>query len=165
MAGLNTLRNWPLSRSSLKGPVACGCSWLRSKRSAQLVYAIDRSFRMTMVAVQNRNRNPGVTGDSFRISNPGVAYVQPNLLEALMIAETRSTPNILLLLCSTTAILMTLTGLAFLLRTHLLGTISPVPRLIGETDAISVALIFGGIAVALKTIEVRLRADRVSSLE
>lgn len=82
-----------------------------------------------------------------------------------MIAATRSAPNILLLLCSTTAILMTLTGLAFLLGTHLLGTFSRGPQLIGETDAISVALIFGGIAVALKTIEVGLRAERESYLE
>lgn len=82
-----------------------------------------------------------------------------------MIAATKSAPNILLLLCSTTAILMTITGLAFLLGTHLLSTFSRGPRLMGETDAISVALIFGGIAVALKTIEVRLRAERESSME
>jgi hypothetical protein len=82
-----------------------------------------------------------------------------------MIIATRSAPNILLLLCSTTAILMTLSGLAFLLGTHLLGALSRGPRLIGETDAVSVALIFGGIAVALKTIEVGLRAQRDSSPE
>ena len=77
-----------------------------------------------------------------------------------MIVATRSAPNILLLLCSTTAILMTITGLLFLLGTHLFTTLSPGQRLIGETDAISVALIFGGIAVALKTIEISLRSDR-----
>jgi hypothetical protein len=82
-----------------------------------------------------------------------------------MIIATRSAPNILLLLCSTTAILMTLSGLAFLLGTHLLDTFAHGQRLIGETDAISVALIFGGIAVALKTIEVGLRAQRDSSAE
>jgi hypothetical protein len=82
-----------------------------------------------------------------------------------MIVSTRSAPNILLLFCSTTAILMTLTGLAFLLGTHLLTTFSRGQRLIGETDAISVALIFGGIAVALKTIEVGLRAERQPSAE
>jgi hypothetical protein len=82
-----------------------------------------------------------------------------------MIVATRSAPNILLLLCSTTAILMTLTGLVFLLGTHLITTISQSQRLVGETDAISVALIFGGIAVALKTIEIGLRAQRESSLE
>ncbi|HTM17126.1 MAG TPA: hypothetical protein VL135_09485 [Terracidiphilus sp.] len=82
-----------------------------------------------------------------------------------MNVATRSAPSILLLLCSTTAILMTLTGLAFLLATHLITTFSRGTRLIGETDAISVALIFGGIAVALKTIEVRLRTDRASSLD
>lgn len=82
-----------------------------------------------------------------------------------MILPTRSAPNILLRLCSTTAILMTLTGLAFLLGTHLLNTFASSQRIVGETDAISVALIFGGIAVALKTIEISLRAERESSLE
>jgi len=77
-----------------------------------------------------------------------------------MIVATRSAPNILLLLCSTTAILMTITGLAFLLGTHLFTTFLRGQAVIGETDAISVALIFGGIAVALKTIEIGLRADR-----
>ena len=82
-----------------------------------------------------------------------------------MIVATRSAPNILLLLCSTTAILMTLTGLAFLLGTHLLTTFAPGQRLIGETDAISIALIFGGIAVALKTIEISLKAQHESPVE
>jgi hypothetical protein len=82
-----------------------------------------------------------------------------------MIVSTRSAPNILLLFCSTTAILMTLTGLAFLLGTHLLTTFSRGQRLIGETDAISVALIFGGIAVALKTIELGIRAEHKSATE
>jgi hypothetical protein len=82
-----------------------------------------------------------------------------------MTVATRSAPNILLLLCSTSAILMTLTGLAFLLGTHLLSTFAGGQRLIGETDAISVALIFGGIAVALKTIEISLRAEHESSAE
>ena len=82
-----------------------------------------------------------------------------------MIAATKSAPNILLLLCSTTAILMSVTGLAFLLGTHLFTTFSRGPRLIGETDAISVALIFGGIAVALKTVEISLRAKHESTAE
>ena len=38
-----------------------------------------------------------------------------------MIASTRSTPNILLMLCSTTAILMSFTGLLFLIGTRLLS--------------------------------------------
>jgi hypothetical protein len=80
-----------------------------------------------------------------------------------MTATTRSAPNILLLLCSTTAILMSLTGLLFLIGTRLLGIFAHGERFIGEIDAISVALIFGGIAVALKTIEIRLRADHDSS--
>jgi len=82
-----------------------------------------------------------------------------------MIVATRTAPNILLLLCSTTAILMTLTGLAFLLGTHVLTTFAHGQILIGETDAISVALIFGGIAVALKTIEIRVRADHETAVE
>jgi hypothetical protein len=82
-----------------------------------------------------------------------------------MIVATRSAPNFLLLLCSTMAILMTLTGLVFLLGTHVLNTFARGQGLIGETDAISVALIFGGIAVALKTIEIGVRAGRESSLE
>lgn len=80
-----------------------------------------------------------------------------------MTVTTRSAPNILLLLCSTTAILMTLTGLLFLVATHLLSVLARGERFIGETDAISVALIFGGIAVALKTIEIRLRAEQDTS--
>ena len=82
-----------------------------------------------------------------------------------MTVSTRSVPNILLLLCSSTAILMTLTGLLFLIGTHLLSTLARGERFIGETDAISVALIFGGMAVALKTIEIRLRAEPNSSMD
>ncbi len=77
-----------------------------------------------------------------------------------MTASSRSAPNILLLLCSTTAILMTLTGLLFLIGTRLLSIFAHGERFIGEIDAISIALIFGGIAVALKTIEIRLRAEQ-----
>jgi hypothetical protein len=82
-----------------------------------------------------------------------------------MTASTRSAPNVLLLLCSTTAILMTLTGLSFLIGTRLLSIFAHGERFIGETDAISIALIFGGIAVALKTIEIRLIAEQDSSTD
>jgi hypothetical protein len=82
-----------------------------------------------------------------------------------MTASTRSAPNILLLLCSSTAILMTLTGLLFLIGTQLLRIFAHGERFIGEIDAISIALIFGGIAIALKTIEIRLRAEQDSSTE
>jgi len=82
-----------------------------------------------------------------------------------MIASTRSTPNILLLLCSGAAILMTFTGLLFLIGTRLLSVFAHGERFIGETDAISIALVFGGIAVALKTIEIRLRAEQDSSTD
>lgn len=82
-----------------------------------------------------------------------------------MAASTRSAPNILLLLCSSTAILMSLTGLLFLIGTRLLSLFAHGERFIGEIDAISIALIFGGIAVALKTIEIRLRAGHDSPMD
>ena len=82
-----------------------------------------------------------------------------------MTASTSSAPNVLLLLCSTTAILMTLTGLLFLIGTHLLSIFAHGERFIGETDAVSIVLIFGGIAVALKTIEIRLRSEQDSSMD
>ena len=77
-----------------------------------------------------------------------------------MISSTRSAPSMLLMLCSTSAILMTFTGVLFLVGTRLLSVFAQRERFIGETDAISIALIFGGIAVALKTIEIRLKAER-----
>ena len=61
-----------------------------------------------------------------------------------MIASTRSAPSILLMLCSSTAILMTLTGLLFLIGTRLLSIFAHGERFTGEIDAISIALIFGG---------------------
>jgi hypothetical protein len=82
-----------------------------------------------------------------------------------MIASTRSAPNTLLLLCSTAAIVMTFTGLLFLIATRLLSIFTHGERFVGEIDAISIALIFGGIAVALKTIEMRLRAEQDSSID
>ena len=82
-----------------------------------------------------------------------------------MTVSTRSAPSILLLLCSTTSILITLTGLVFLAGTHLLRVFAHGERFAGEIDAISIALIFGGIAAALKTIEVRLRAEQDSSTD
>jgi hypothetical protein len=81
-----------------------------------------------------------------------------------MIASTKSAPSILLLLCNTTSILMTLTGLLFLIGTRLLSVFAR-EKLIGEIDAMSIALIFGGIAVALKTIEFRPRAEQDSSMD
>ncbi len=82
-----------------------------------------------------------------------------------MAAATRTAPSILLMLCSSTAILMALTGLLFLIGTRLFGIFARGERFIGEIDAISIALIFGGIAVALKTIEIRIRAERDSSMD
>ena len=82
-----------------------------------------------------------------------------------MSVSMRSAPNTLLLLCSMSAILMTFTGLLFLVGTHLLRIFAHGERFIGETDAVCIALIFGGMAVALKTLEVRLRAEQDSSPE
>lgn len=82
-----------------------------------------------------------------------------------MTASTRSAPNILLQLCSTVAVLMSFIGMVFLVGTRMLSVFARSERFIGEIDAISVALIFGGIAVALKTIEIRLRAGQDSSME
>ena len=82
-----------------------------------------------------------------------------------MIASTRTAPHTLLLLCSTAAIAMTFTGLLFLIATRPLSSFAHGERFIGEIDAVSIALIFGGIAVALKTIEIRIRAEQDSSAE
>jgi hypothetical protein len=82
-----------------------------------------------------------------------------------MTASARSAPNILLMLCSTAAIVMTFTGLLFLIGMRLLSVFAHGERFVGEIDAISIALIFGGIAVALKTIEIRLRAGEDSSMD
>jgi len=82
-----------------------------------------------------------------------------------MIASTRSAPNIFLLLCSTMAILMTLSGSLILIGMRLSGIFVRGEKFIGEIDAMSIALIFGGIAVALKTIEIRLKAEHDSSMD
>jgi hypothetical protein len=82
-----------------------------------------------------------------------------------MTVSTRSASNILLRLCGSTAILITLSGLLFLIGAHLLSILARSQKFIGEIDAISVALIFGGIAVALKTIEIRLKAEQGSSTD
>ena len=82
-----------------------------------------------------------------------------------MSATTRSASNVLLLLCSSAAILMTFTGMLFLIGMRLFNTFAHGERFLGEIDAISIALIFGGIGVALKTIEIRLRAEHHPSLD
>lgn len=82
-----------------------------------------------------------------------------------MNATTRSASNVLLLLCSTAAMLMTFTGMFFLVGARLFSTFTHGERFLGEIDAISISLIFGGIAVALKTIEIRLRAEHHPSMD
>ena len=82
-----------------------------------------------------------------------------------MTGSTRSAPNTLLLLCSAAAIVMTFTGLLFLIATRLHSMFTHGERFIGEIDAVSLALIFGGIAVALKTIEIRPRAEQGPSVD
>jgi hypothetical protein len=52
-----------------------------------------------------------------------------------------------------------------LIGAHLLSLLARSERFTGEIDAISLVLIFGGIGVALKTVEVRLRAERDSSTD
>ena len=76
-----------------------------------------------------------------------------------MALSTRSAPSTLLLLCSSTALLITFTGLLFLVGTHLMRIFAHGERFAGEIDAISIALIFGGAAIALKTIEIRIKAE------
>lgn len=63
------------------------------------------------------------------------------------------------------AILMTLTGSLILIGTRLSSIFFRGERSIGEIDAVSIALIFGGIAVALKTIEIRLKAEQDPSVD
>ena len=82
-----------------------------------------------------------------------------------MSATTRSVSNVLLLLCSTAAMLMTFTGMFFLVGARLFSTFAHGERFLGEIDAISIALIFGGIGAALKTIEIRLRAKQYPSID
>lgn len=82
-----------------------------------------------------------------------------------MTVSARSTPSILLVICSVAAILMTATGVLFSIGTELHSMMAKGERFIGETDAIAVALIFGGIAAALKTIEIRLSTERDSSTD
>jgi hypothetical protein len=70
----------------------------------------------------------------------------------------RSAANTLLILCGTAAVLMTLTGLFFLIGGGLVSLFAHSEKFIGEIDGYSVALVFAGIAAALKTLEIRLRA-------
>jgi hypothetical protein len=63
------------------------------------------------------------------------------------------------------AILMTLSGSLILICMRLSGIFVRGEKFIGEIDAMSIALIFGGIAVALKTIEIRLKAEHDSSMD
>ncbi len=77
----------------------------------------------------------------------------------------RFAANNLLLLCGTAAILMTLTGLFFLIGGGLVSLFAHSEKFIGEIDGYSIALVFAGVAVALKTIELRLRAEEDSSTD
>ncbi len=63
------------------------------------------------------------------------------------------------------AILMTLTGSLILIGMRLSSLFVRGEKFIGAIDAMSIALIFGGIAVALKTIEIRLRVEQDSSMD
>jgi hypothetical protein len=77
-----------------------------------------------------------------------------------MTASNPTAARILLLTGSAAAILMTFTGFLFLVTGSLLIGHAHIARFIGEIDGCSIALVFAGIALALKTIEHRLRADQ-----
>ena len=75
-----------------------------------------------------------------------------------MPASTHAAARTLLLVGSATAIVMTLTGFLFLVAGRLFTELAHIERFTGEIDGFSIALVFAGIAVALKTMEHRLRA-------
>ena len=66
--------------------------------------------------------------------------------------------RILLLTGSAAAVLMTLIGFLLLIAGSLVVTRTHIERFTGEIDGFSIALVFIGIAIALKTMEHRLRA-------
>ncbi len=74
-----------------------------------------------------------------------------------------STPNaarILLITGSAAAVFMTLTGFLALMAGGLVIARAHIERFTGEIDGFSIALVFAGIALALKTMEHRLRAKQ-----
>jgi hypothetical protein len=77
-----------------------------------------------------------------------------------MTASTKSAAGIVLLLGSTAAIFMTVIGLLFLIAGLLISL--HVERFIGEIDGLSIALVFAGVALALKVIEKRLQSKEQS---
>jgi hypothetical protein len=77
-----------------------------------------------------------------------------------MPALTPVAARFLLLASSAAASLMTFTGFLFLVVGRLLTEVAHIERFIGEIDGLSIALVFAGIAVALKTMEHRLRAQQ-----
>ena len=84
-----------------------------------------------------------------------------------MPASTKAAAGSLLLLGSAAALLMTFSGLLFLFTGSLINQFAHLQRSIGEIDGISIALVFGGIAAALKALEIRMRtiADEAASTE
>ena len=75
-----------------------------------------------------------------------------------MTASNSIAARILLLTGSAAAVLMTLTGLLALVAGGLVLARTHFERFTGEIDGFSVALVFVGIAIALKTMEHHLRA-------
>ena len=80
-----------------------------------------------------------------------------------MTASAKSATGILLFMGSTAAILMTATGLLFLFAGLLIS--AHLEKFIGEVDGVSIALVFAGVAVALKVMEKRLQARQPSHRE
>lgn len=73
--------------------------------------------------------------------------------------------NILLFLQGTAAILMTVTGFAFIIGAALISELTHVDKFLGEIEGCSVALVFAGVAVALKTVEKSLRSTEDSTAD
>ncbi len=81
-----------------------------------------------------------------------------------MNASDPTAARILLRTGSAAAILMTSTGFLFLAAGSLILARTHIERFTGEIDGFSVALVFAGIAVALKTMEHRLRSGENHTL-
>lgn len=76
-----------------------------------------------------------------------------------MTTSTRFAAGMLLLIGKAASILMVFAGFLFLVFGRLISQLTHFERFIGEIDGFSIALVFGGIAVALKMLERRLRTE------
>ena len=85
----------------------------------------------------------------------GQAVSSPTVSSPIVSAPTAA--RILLLIGSAAAVLMTLIGFLLLIAGSVVVTRTHIERFTGEIDGFSIALVFIGIAIALKTMEHRLR--------